>query len=504
MKKIWEWKPSEKFIAIALLGAFCLMMYPLLRLTLYTAPFYDDFAYGTYLHNAVLAGGNVIDYIKAAIEHARMMWYAYQGTFASIFFMGLMPAAFGEQYYFIGPLFLFFIFIVGLSLLIGMVVRGVLKANWWQTIIFLVMTLMFIIILIHSAQQAFYWYNGGMHYVGGYGHMSIFLAMVIYVLFVWEKKPGVGSILKLVGALLLATIYGVFTSGSNFVTTLQGMVLMLSLVGLGVLLRKKWALVSIPFVVAYFIGFYMNISAPGNNVRSGEYEGWGYSAFESIWRSFLEAFRWFFKFNTLGTLLFLILLFPIIWKIVTMTKVQFKYPLLVLLWSICVYATGFTPSLYATGRIDLSRVRNVINFTLQLLMLLNEVYITGYLYQKKYAGKEKAAKWDGNVHWWSYAVWVVCFLAVFACTEDKIGGFSPYGAFYYIHSGEAYNFRQEYLERVDTIVNGGDDVEITRFIYRPWFLCQNLEYSTDPNAELNVLTARYYRKNSIRMKEVEE
>ena len=504
MKKIRNYKPSDK--AMVFIGSvlMLLMLYPLVRLTLYAVPYYDDYAYGTYLHNTVIAGGSLWDCIMAAVEHTRMMWYAFQGTFSSIFFMSMMPAAFGEQYYFLGPLFLIVIFLIGIAAFVTVLVRGVLKADWYQNLLMVFLTQAFLIILIHSAQQGFYWYNGGMHYVGGYAHMLLMLSLLLYLVFVGEFSRGRLVRVKAVLVILGTMVYALFTSGSNFVTTLQGLVLVASLAGLGIVLKKKSTLLMIPAGIVYIIGFCVNVMAPGNNVRNGLYDGWGYSAPEAILRSFTEGFHWFFEFTGWGTLLFLLFLFPIIYRIVKASNLKFSYPVLVLLWSVCLYATGFTPSLYATGRIDLSRVRNVIHFTLQLLLIFNEVYWTGFVCRYLEKRRGKGLSWDGRPIWWMYGVWAVCFLLVFATTEDKIGGFSPYGAYYYIHSGEAYNFRQAYLQRVEIIKQDNPDVEVEEYIYRPWFLCQTMDFDTNPEAEINVLTARYYFKNSIRLKPKEK
>ena len=51
------------------------------------------------------------------------------------------------------------------------------------------------------------------------------------------------------------------------------------------------------------------------------------------------------------------------------------------------------------------------------------------------------------------------------------GHYSSYGAYYYVHTGEAYNFHQEYLERVAILSGPEKDVQLPAYQFRPWFLC---------------------------------
>ena len=80
----------------------------------------------------------------------------------------------------------------------------------------------------------------------------------------------------------------------------------------------------------------------------------------------------------------------------------------------------------------------------------------------------------------------------FHITQDKIGAISSFGAYYYIHTGEAYAFRQEFMERVDIIENSdGGDVVVPEYAYKPWFLI-NKDISEDPGGEENRIMAEYF------------
>ena len=76
------------------------------------------------------------------------------------------------------------------------------------------------------------------------------------------------------------------------------------------------------------------------------------------------------------------------------------------------------------------------------------------------------------------------------------GHYSAYGAYYYVHTGEAYNFHQEYLERVEKLLGDEDDVQLQPYHYKPWFLCMG-DLSEDENNEANRSLAIWYDKDSV-------
>ena len=52
------------------------------------------------------------------------------------------------------------------------------------------------------------------------------------------------------------------------------------------------------------------------------------------------------------------------------------------------------------------------------------------------------------------------------------------------------------MQRVETIKNGGANVEVKPIFWKPWFLFKG-ELSTDPDAEQNRSMSDWYGKESI-------
>jgi len=477
------------------LMAFAVMLLPLIRLALYSAPWYDDYMYGNMTRGWMiqLNMDNFWGAVVGAYHCAKTEWYAWQGTYSSVFLMGLMPAIWGEENYCWGAIFLIVFLAASLFVLVKVLVKDVLKADWASCVALQAATAITVIMLIYTAQGGFYWYTGGIHYVGMHSALLLLVSCIICLLKTRKKSAAIIYVIcSMLGALIVA--------GSNYVTILQGALVILSVAALGAWFYRKRALLLLPAVCIYAIGFYYNVSAPGNAVRAESFVGMGYDPLKAVLYSFVEAFRHIGEFTGLITVAIMVMLLPVMWYMVKRCSFRFRYPVLVLLWSFCLYATGFTPSLFSMGHAGLSRVLNAVKITYQLLLLLNEVYMLGWL--KEYLEKKGKLFAGERVQWWFYPVMGVIMLGIFSVSPNKTGNYSAYGAYRYIHSGEAYNFYQQYMERVEVLKSDQQVIVFEPYGYRPWFLSSG-ELSEDPDAEQNRAVASWYDKESVSVRESE-
>ena len=441
--------------------------------------------------------------ISGALDCSRTQWYAWQGTYSSIFFMTLMPAVWGEQYYFLGPVFILLLLLAGSMVFTHVILRKVFRMEKWSSLAIQAVITIAEFMFIYSAQSGFYWYNGGIHYVGMHGFGLLFLSVAICL----ERAEGrTAKGLLFTASVLLAMI----TAGSNFVTALQGLLCLLTILLVSVVVeRRRTGLWLLPSTLVYIIGFGLNVAAPGNSVRARSYVGWGYGPLESIGRSFLEAVKHIPEYTGPVVLMVMLLLLPMIWQAVKSTDYRFRYPGIVLALSFCLYATGYTPSLYSLGHAGLSRTLNAVKITYLLLLFLNEIYWIGWLRQllekraEQTTGQltiQKLTIRNGAAAWWFYVLIGVACLVIFRASSNQAGHYSSYGAYYYVHTGEAYNFHQEYLERVAILSGPEKDVQLPAYQFRPWFLCMG-EISEDADNEANRSLAMWYHKDSVTLKE---
>ncbi|MCM1541472.1 MAG: hypothetical protein NC121_09430 [Blautia sp.] len=505
LKRIFDWRPGTRTVAILAVCAMTLLLAPLLRLAFYAVPWYDDYNYGIYARNALDAERSVKSAVLGAVECTRMSWYAWQGTFSSIFFMSLMPAAWGEPYYFLGPMFLVLMLTFSVWTLTGVLLGNVLKGGRADRIVLQAVFTAVVVELIYSAQQGFYWYNGGVHYVG----MHSFL---LFLVAAWVRLMTGGG--RVLSALLVAwsLIGAMLAGGANYVTALQGLLAGLSFLALGALLRRRRALLLIPSLLVYGFCFCKSASAPGNHVRGDvldSFLGGGMSPVTAIIFSFRDAALHLGEFTGPATLVMLALAFPFIRNVVRKGSLRFPYPGLVLAWSFCLYASGFTPTLYTMGHDGFARTLNAVKITYQLLLFLNVVYWTGWVCRKRQEAHKPWASdpvWDRlkkilgtdgeNNSLRFYILIGALILAAFALEKNQAGHYSSYGAYYYIHTGEANESYREYLERVETIKNSGPVVEVDAYHFRPWFLRLG-DLSENPDSEENRAMANWYHKEAI-------
>ena len=496
INRIANWRPSDPVTSAGAVVVLLILLAPLLRIAVYAVPWYDDFNYAIYARNFMTEVPGIRGALKGAWYCASMSWYAWQGTFSSIFFMSLAPHIWGEQYYGIGSMFLILILTTSVFVLVGTLTKKVLHVNRASSISLQAIAAMMVIELTYTTPSALFWYNPGIHYMGMHSFAMLSVAGFI-CLFTVERVKSVKGILLIIAGMAGALLAG----GSNFVTSLQGLVILVSIMILAFLADRKKVFRYFPILAVYGFAFYKNVSAPGNGVRAQSYVGWGYSPVESVLRYFLEAFRYMGEFSGWITLVAVILILPIAWRIAGKSSFSFRLPGLVLLWSLCLYATGFTPSLYSLGHAGLSRTLNAVKVTYQILLVINEVYWTGWM--RRLLEKRGRQFADRGCPWWFYGLIALSVVFVVKHSSNQYGWYSSWGAYHYIHSGEAYNFHCEYLERLEILKSGEKNVVLEPYIFKPWMLCIG-DLSEDPEREENRAMANWYGKESLAVRAVEE
>lgn len=374
-------------------------------------------------------------------------------------------------------------------MLIKVIVIDVFGGDKKSCIVLQAVSAIMLVELMYNAQQGFYWYNGGVHYVGMHSFCMLLAAGCIRLL---KAKNMAGKIFLMLWTVLGALLVG----GSNYVTSLQAGVLLASIVGAACIFGKnrKKVFWLVPAIVMYAICFYLNVSAPGNAVRASAYTGWGMNPVQAILQSFVEAAKLIGRYTEWMGLALLVLMAPVIWQMVGKCKFTFRLPGLLLAWSVCMYATGFTTSLFTLGNAGLARVWNVARMTYQILLIVNEIYWLGWLH----GVLEKKGKCvcDGRVSWLFYPAVGVAMLVIFALNPYRETWYSSYSAYHYVHTGEAYNYYQEYLDRMAYIQEPGGEKVVKPYGFRPWLICVG-ELSENPDSEPNKMLASYYGKTSI-------
>lgn len=487
MKKIFKLSFKEKYFAIAAVLFLAVLVLPLLRLAMFTLPFGDDYYFSREAMVSWRQYHSIGLVIKAALTQVQTTYYQWQGSFSSIFLMSLSTAIFKDTYYMFGVMFIIVSLTVSSFLMCTVIGKNVLKMSKSQSVILAVIVAASMIELIYSAQPGFFWYNSAVHYTLAQCFMFLMIAAVVVVLY--SKK-----LYKTIIYTILSSLFAVYCAGSNYVTCLVAFLFLLTIVALGIIFKSKnkWFLF-IPSV-CYAIGFYFNVSAPGNATRAANFDV-DHSAIMAILHSLQAAATNFWEFTGPMMLLVLFLVIPLAWNTVIKMNFSFKFPVLVLAYSFGLYAAGFTSSFYSMGNAGISRAWVAIKLTFQLLLFVNEFYIIGYI-AKKIEKKREIRHIPHFVFF--YTGVAVLFCVTFFLTSNQAGTISSYGAYYYVHSGEASNFQQEALGRIEEIKNAGNSVAVNPLNWKPWFIfIQGAEITEDPTYYNNRYMANWYGKQEI-------
>lgn len=488
IRKVMSYKFSERGTAIITLLGLLITMIPLYRLSVYSIPYYDD--YGAPAGTIAWSKQFGTSYLHSAIVHAYQMWYAWEGVYFDRVLMALDPILWGEQYHFLGSVIIITSLLVSVFAFIYFICRKMLRGAKWDSLASAAIVSEITILFIYTAQQGFYWYSGGIKYVFGFSLWLITILTTILTLI--SRKKAANIIYGLISAILIF-----FVSGTNFVTVLQSLIVSVSIFIMGYLWYKKRAFYLLPMLISNFYGARLCLVAPGNAKRASAFHGMG--AVEAILASFKTGFEFLGKFTDWRTLLLFLIALPISYRIVRMSGIKFRVKnfLILALWSVCLYASGFTPNLYSSGDVVLSRVINTIKFVFQILLWINMTYFLGLLSQIRTGGKRR---WKGYVIWPLVIPWLAAWMFFFKIQPNPIGTYSAFGANYYLKTGQAMFFYSEYEKRVEALNGPDTDVILEPYTNMPWFLGWN-DISTDPDDEVNQFMAQFYHKNSIRLRD---
>lgn len=499
--KIFKWKINEKIAAIIAIVCFVILcLLPLFMIGQYNHPCADDYGYGIDTRDAWRDTHSLSEVVKAAVGRAEHTYKTWQGTFNSIFLMALTPAAFGEQYYAVVPYIMLGMLTVSILYLSKVVLHDLLGASYSNTVIIAIALLFMMIEGIYTPASAFFWYNSAVHYT--FMQAVMFLAVAFLIRSVIADKANIRGL-----SCVLATLCAYCVGGGNYLNALISLILFVAISVLFTIIficsKKNSAetakcssfyLSYIPTII-FSVAFIVNVVAPGNSVRGGNFSD--VSAISAILRSFASGWKYCGKWMSLFTLVLLILALPAIWSAVKKTKYDFKFPLLVLLFSYCLFSASFTSSHYGLGQEGLPRTFNNCKMLYHLLLILNEIYIVGWLQRfLQKASKEKVRKIEIKHSIVFYIIVCVMLAGVFLSCENKEANYPSYASAKYMKEGYALYYHMQYLERLN-ILSGSETVVYLKEIVPKLNVLYVDDITTDPKDWRNQHYARWHGKDQV-------
>ncbi|MCR5594569.1 MAG: hypothetical protein K6G12_01865 [Lachnospiraceae bacterium] len=477
----------------------------------------DDFYFGAMTHNAWITTHSIREVFKAACEQVEFYFYAKQATYSSVFLMSFFPGVWDINLYFPVPFILSSMIIGSITALVHTVVSDCMGVKDKYLTGIMNMILIFTVIqTLPVPLEAIFWFNGSLHYAFMESVLFFEIALILHGMHSDRTKIRVMTI-------VVASLLGIVVGGGNLITGLQACILMgihilvivcgqfaakkdnglFAKLGLSGYKREKIIFLIPEFIT--FIGYMINITAPGNAQRQAA--SVQMTPVKAIFESFLwgitHAVSWLSPMTVFGVMLII----PVAAYISSKTKKQYLHPIFMGIISICVFAAMFTPTFYAMSEDVPSRIANIVYIAEFVIIFINICNDLGYLYSVS-RSKEGLANFlknlfelTGNSLNKTIAFFAVMIIIIFVFCADK-NEFVTISAVRSILNGEASRYYEQSMERLE-ILSDETQSDVTIRAYtedaKPYLLFKE-EVGNIPGEEgywQNIELSNYFNKNSI-------
>lgn len=348
-----------------------------------------------------------------------------------------------------------------------------------------------------SPAEAFFWWNGASYYVIFHSLALIFI--INFIICVYEDQC---SVKQWIGLSLL----GIFIAGGNYITMLLAMELMGCAIVYSIYNRKTVTPKIIIIFLLSFVGFLVNCLSPGNAVRQSAYESW--SPVKAILYSYHEAYLYIEEWTEPILVIALAFLFPFLWNAVTKnleTKI-WEYLILFLI-VVSLFASAFTPTLYAYGEAGPGRIQNIRYFLWILICILMELMVICLLKGiiEEYTTEYSVRKLTRAI----YNRYALCFFgsilfcSIFAGLNYTIAegenDFTTVSAVKSLMWGEARQYDSEVDARVTILEGDETKVYLQPYSSHPKLLFL-IDIQEDPDNWINCAVAKFYKKEEVHLK----
>lgn len=480
----------HKCIGYVCLIGFILSLIPLLYVSKYNHPTGDDILYGLDAHLAWEETGSVGEAVAAASQGVVSNYYRWQGTFSAMFLMHLQPTVFSEDAYFLTPFIVIGLLLWGSYYLLKQVskyiapMERVERLAVWSVVMF--MALQWVI----AIGEAYYWFNGAVYYSGFYGIMMLLLGMVC-------KYYHEGGRLRLIMISLLT----VFLGGSNYITLLVTMIIMMLIVDYGIWKKNphKWGLLWVFLLL--LASFAISAAAPGNANRqemSASLPAYKAILF-SLWQGFNYLKIWLNEWWILG----IVLLMPIFLRMYPRMKYKFSYPLIVVGFLYGLFCAMQCPTYFSMASTGPGRVLNLIRYGFVMCSYTAVFYVGGWAYRKVKSVLPIAEADRHSLIKELKVIWIVLFAVtlgfggMIGLRDDTIKEASTIKALSDIVSGcgEAYNL--EYENRLEVLRQSQDgDIVFKPFVNQPKTVYVG-DLGQDASVVSNAAMAKWYGQKTV-------
>lgn len=357
-----------------LLIVYLLSLVPLLWIGFYNYPSADDYSIGSDCRQTFVNTHSLLATIGTGIVRAADDWLNWMGYFTSNFLMALPVNTFGERAYVWTSVIMIGALSVSTAYLLKAIFCKVFRADKYLAGSAILLMLFITVQRMQGRVEAFYWYSGAANYILVHSLCMWFYGLLISAVYDKGKKR--------TGKLVGASILGFLVGGGNQMTALNGAVVLLVAI-LCVSLQKKWKNYRVFWwpIGLFYLGFLLNVAAPGNWVRAAD--ATGMNPVKAIFVSFYYTFDYCIsQWSGWPVLLMVLLLIPLFYHMAGHTTFAFPCPLGVVAFGFCLVAAMMTPPLFAVGGIDAQRLQ-ALTYTMYILVVtLSTGYVAGWFRRK--------------------------------------------------------------------------------------------------------------------------
>lgn len=485
-------KRLEEWITPRTLSWFFFIVYlvsliPMFVIGLYNYPSADDYSIGSNARQTWMASHSMIQTVWQAVLRAAEDWMIWMGYFTSNFLMAIPPCVFGEKWYALTTVIMVGSVSLSTGYLLYQLFVKVLKADKYISNSVIFIMLFFTMQCMVGRVEAFYWYCGAANYMLTHSMAMCFYGMLVSLAVSIHRKAFV----------IVAAGLGFLVGGANQMTALNvAIVLFVGVIFISYTRKWKEKMSLLIPTLTFYIGFILNIAAPGNWVRSEISHGMG--PIKAVMISLLYGLEYCLgEWTDWSVLIMIIALIPLLWKLTARTDFRFPYPVVVIIFGFGLVAAMMTPPLFAVGNIGAARLQAVTFTVYMLVLILCELYAVGW-FQKKYF----MVKVDGNKLSADIIIFLMSCVLFFGTGAGLKIIANPH---YYTSSsamtdllnGSAKAYGEALRERAELYNSGEKDIIVDALETEPELLYFS-DITEDPEDWQNRGLCRYYGLDSIR------
>ncbi len=382
--KIWSerltgWM-TPKAVALILVVSYAVSLIPLLWIGWYNYPSADDYSIGSNCRQEWVASHNLFSVIWKGIERAAEDWMDWMGYFTSNYLMAVPPNVFGERFYVLTTWIMLGMLSFSTIYLFHAIFVKLFQADPYVSLSAALLVLFASVQCMCPAGrvEAFYWYSGAANYILVHSMSLFFYGLLISAVFDRGKKR--------VWDVAAACFLGFLTGGGNQMTALNVAVVLLASAGM-ILWQKGWKKYKVLWIpmACFYIGFLLNVAAPGNWVRAEGADGM--NPVKAVLVSFYECLdRMMGEWTTWPVIVIMIALAALFWHMADQISFNFPCPLLAVAFGFCLASAMVTPPVFAVGNMEAGRLQALAFLMYVLVLALCVGYVTGWAKKRQSAG----------------------------------------------------------------------------------------------------------------------